>query len=167
MAHRASRRAERSGRTLTRATVSLVVTDAPAPGIFEPMFLALDASSRPLIGPATPRLLVIPIRDGAGLVTGGLWGLTQFQWLHVEMLIVPGPLRRQGVGSALMVAAENEARGRGCLGAYLDRFSFQATSFYEKLGYEPFGVLENLPPGYSRLYYRKCFGSLQVMQPER
>jgi GNAT superfamily N-acetyltransferase len=150
---------------LKPATVGLVVTDAPAPGVFEAMFHALDASSRPLIGPATPHLLVIPIRDGAGFVTGGLWGLTQFQWLHVEMLIVPGPLRRQGVGSALMAAAEIEARGRGCIGAFLDRFSFQATSFYEKLGYELFGVLGNMPPGYSRLYYRKSFGCLPVMQP--
>jgi GNAT superfamily N-acetyltransferase len=150
---------------LTPITVSLVVIDAPAPGTFEAMYRALDACSRPLIGPAPPHLLVIPIRDDAGLVTGGLWGLTQFQWLHVEMLIVPGPLRRQGVGSALMAAAENEARGRGCLGAHLDRFSFQATSFYEKLGYELFGVLKDLPPGYSRLYFQKRFGSLPVRRP--
>jgi GNAT superfamily N-acetyltransferase len=165
MAHRGNRRADRSGRALTRNTDGLVVTDAPAPGIFEAMFRALDADSRPLIGPATPHLLVIPIRDDAGVVTGGLWGLTEFQWLHVEMLIVPTSLRRQGVGSALMAAAEKEARRRGCLGAHVDRFSFQATSFYEKLGYELFGALENLPPGYRRLFYQKCFGTLQVMPP--
>jgi GNAT superfamily N-acetyltransferase len=115
-----------------------------------------------LIGPATPRLLVIPIRDDSGSVAGGLWGHTQFQWLHVEMLLVPEPLRGQGVGSALMAAAESEARKRGCLGAHLDTFSFQAASFYEKLGFTRFGVLDNFPPGHRLLYFQKRFEASPV-----
>lgn len=135
----------------------LAASNSPGPGTFEAIFNALDASSRPVIGPAQERLLVIPIRDDDGSVAGGLWGRTVFEWLHVQMLFVPEPLRGLGVGAALMTAAEAEARERGCRGAYVDAFSFQAPSFYQKLGYTLFGVLQDFPPGYNRLFFRKRF----------
>ncbi len=90
-------------------------------------------------------------------MTGGLWGCTLFQWLHVQMLFVPERLRGQGVGSALMATAETEARARGCHGVLVDTFSFQAAPFYQKLGFTLFGVLEDFPPGHDRLYFRKIF----------
>jgi GNAT superfamily N-acetyltransferase len=136
----------------------LVPSDTPEPGTFEAIFRALEASSRPVIGPVNARLLVIPIRDDAGTVAGGLWGSTLFEWLQIEMLFVPVQLRGRGVGSALMTLAERSARDRGCRGAYVDTFSFQAAPFYRKLGFTPFGVLDDFPPGHSRLYFRKCFG---------
>jgi GNAT superfamily N-acetyltransferase len=103
--------------------------------------------------------LVIPIHDGAGAVVGGLWACTVFAWLHVQMLFVPENLRDMGVGSALMATAEAAARERGCVGAYVDTFSFQAAPFYSKLGFTPFGVLDDFPPGHRRLFFRKRFGT--------
>lgn len=137
--------------------------NSPAPGTFEAIYRALDASSQPLIGFAQPRLLVIPISDDNGSVVGGLWSTTSFQWLHVEMLFVPETMRGQGVGSALMASAEAEAQERGCHGAYVDAFSFQAPEFYRKLGFTLFGVLEGFPPGHYRLYFRKRFHALPAM----
>ncbi len=133
-------------------------SDAPPPGTFEAIYGALEASSLTLIGPAQPRLLVIPIRQDDGAVAGGLWGYTLFEWLHVQMLFVPQGLRRLGVGAALMTAAETEARERGCRGAYVDTFSFQAAPFYRRIGFIPFGRLEDCPPGHDRLYFCKRFG---------
>ena len=133
-------------------------TDAPAPGTYEKIFQALDACSRHMIGPATPRLLVIPIRDDEGVVRGGLWGCSMFEWLHVQMLVVPEPLRGKGIGSSLMALAEMEAQARGCRGMHVDTFSFQAAPFYEKLGFSVYGVLEDYPPGHRQLYFRKHFG---------
>ena len=118
-------------------------------------FHALDEASRDTIGPATPRLLVIPIRDNAGVAVGGLWAVSLFRWMHVEMLLVPEPMRGQGIGSALMAMAETEAQNRGCLGMHVDTFSFQAGPFYEKIGYSLFGVLDDCPPGHRRLYFQK------------
>jgi GNAT superfamily N-acetyltransferase len=123
--------------------------------MFEAIYRALSASSQDLIGPAAPQVLAIPLRDDAGRVTGGFWGCTLFRWLSVQMLFVPTALRGQGVGAALMASAEAEARRRGCFGAQVDAFSFQAAPFYEKLGYTRFGVLADCPPGYDRLYYSK------------
>jgi GNAT superfamily N-acetyltransferase len=122
---------------------------------FEAIFHALDGTSRDVIGPATPRLLVIPIRDAAGIPIGGLWAVSLFGWLHLEMLLVPEPMRGQGIGSALVAQAESEARRRDCLGMYVDTFSFQAGPFYEKLGFSQFGALDDCPPGHRRLFLQK------------
>jgi GNAT superfamily N-acetyltransferase len=102
-------------------------------------------------------LLVIPLHDDQAAVAGGFWGYTLFQWLHVQMLLVPEALRGRGIGSALMASAEAEARRRGCLGALVDAYSFQAAPFYQKIGYTVFGVLDDYPPGHDRLYFRKRF----------
>ncbi len=135
----------------------LVASDAADAEVFRAVYEALDACSRPVVGSAQPRLLVIPIRTDEGSVAGGLWGCTTFQWLHVEMLFVPPTLRGQGVGSALLAAAETEARARGCRGTHVDAFSFQAAPFYRKLGFGLFGVLEDFPPGHDRLYFCKRY----------
>jgi GNAT superfamily N-acetyltransferase len=137
----------------------LTPSDTPAPGTFEAIFAALEASSLGVIGPAQPRLLVIPIHDDNGTVAGGFWGYTLFEWLHVQMLFVPEPLRGLGVGTALMASAEAEARARGCRGSCVDTFSFQAAPFYQKLGFTLFGKLDDCPPGHDRLYFRKRFDS--------
>ena len=135
----------------------IVPFDAPSPGTFETIFHALEASSLDLIGPMRPRLLVIPILDDAGAVAGGFWGCTLFEWLHVQLLFIPEPSRGRGVGSALMRSAETEARKRGCIGSHVTSFSFQATPFYEKLGYTWFGQLDDYPPGHSLVHLRKRF----------
>jgi GNAT superfamily N-acetyltransferase len=134
-----------------------IPTDQPAPGTFQALVQLLDASSRSLIGSAQPRLLVIPLRSDNGTIVGGFWGATMFEWLHVGLLFVPESLQGQGVGSALMAAAEDEARKRGCRGAYVDTFSFQAGPFYEKLGFTQFGTLHDYPPGHSQIYFCKRF----------
>ena len=41
-------------------------------------------------------------------------------------------------------------RARGCVGARLDTYSFQARGFYERLGYTVTGAIEDCPPGHTR-----------------
>jgi GNAT superfamily N-acetyltransferase len=122
---------------------------------FEAIFQRLEAASCDVIGPVQPRLLVIPIRDSKHQVIGGLWSVSAFCWLHLEMLFVPEPMRGNGVGSALLTSAETEAQNRGCLGIYVDTLSFQAVPFYEKMGFSRFGTLQDCPPGHQRLFFQK------------
>jgi GNAT superfamily N-acetyltransferase len=122
---------------------------------FDAIFNALEKGSRDVVGPAVPRLLAIPMHDDAGQVVGGLWGVTLFRWLQLEMLFVPESMRGRGIGAALMQAAETEARFRDCLGINLDTLSFQAAGFYEKLGFSRFGLLDDCPPGHQRLFFQK------------
>jgi GNAT superfamily N-acetyltransferase len=100
--------------------------------------------------PRERRPLVILLRDADGAVAGGLAGATSWSWLYVENLVVPDAARGQGLGARLMGMAEAEARARGCIGARLETYSFQARGFYERLGYSVTGAIEDCPPGETR-----------------
>ena len=107
-------------------------------------------------GPAQFRPLVLLMSDAeSAAVIGGLWGRTSWSFLYVELLYVPDLLRGQGFGSRLLRQAEEEALRRGCTGAWLDTFSFQAPDFYRRRGYTVFGAIEDYPPGHRRYFLRK------------
>lgn len=90
-----------------------------------------------------------------GATDGGLTARISFGWMFVELLFVPQRLRGQGIGRQLMEQAEAVAREKGCVGIWLDTFSFQAPDFYRKLGYAVFGEIANYPPGSSRFFLHK------------
>jgi GNAT superfamily N-acetyltransferase len=99
------------------------------------------------------------LRDTGGRVRGGLLGRIQWRWLYVEKFWLPEELRGRGHGSELLRSAEAHALARGCLGTYLDTFEYQALPFYEKHGYEVFGILDGYPPGYRQFYLRKALST--------
>lgn len=100
------------------------------------------------------RPLTLLLRNAAGEVVGGLLGQTEWGWLLVKTLAVQETWRGQGYGTKLLAMAEAEARARGCHDVYLDTFSFQARPFYERRGYEVFGVLEDFSE-HTRYFLRK------------
>ena len=99
--------------------------------------------------------LTIFLRDANDRIVGGINAYTIWEWLFISHLWIDDALRGAGFGQQLVAAAEAEAVRRGCLHALLDTFSFQARGFYEKLGYEVFGVLDEFPKGHSRYYLQK------------
>jgi GNAT superfamily N-acetyltransferase len=109
--------------------------------------------------------LAVLLKDDAGQTVGGLWGITLFGWLYVDMLYVPDSLRGQNLGTGLMEAAERFACDAELTGIWLDTFSFQARPFYEKLGFGVFGTIENFPVGGSRYFLRKYLSN--PLQNER
>jgi hypothetical protein len=42
-----------------------------------------------------------------------------------------------------------------CVGIWVDTYGFQARGFYEKLGYELFGTIDDHPRGSHRFFFRK------------
>lgn len=99
------------------------------------------------------------LRGACGDVLGGLIGQLWGHWLHVSHLWVAEAVRGVGQGTKLMQAAEHYARARGAVGATLETFSFQARPFYERLGYELFGMLEGYPPGHAKYFLRKSLAA--------
>jgi GNAT superfamily N-acetyltransferase len=95
------------------------------------------------------------LRADDGRIVGGLLGHIRWRWLYVAKLWIDDSHRGGGQGRTLMHVAEALARSRGCLGAYLDTFEYQARPFYEKLGYSLFGTLEGYPPGYRQFCLSK------------
>ena len=98
-------------------------------------------------------------RDGR--VIAGADGRTQWDWLYVAHLWVDHGLRGTGTGVRVLAAIEDAARARGCRAAFLDTLAFQAKPFYEKLGYEVFGTLDDYPMGHQRFFMRKRLSEAQ------
>lgn len=135
-------------------TVEVHLTDTPTTGETEFVFGQLAGFNETHAGPASARELAVLARRGPELVAG-LLGFTHWNWLHIRYLWVAEPFRRQGLGRQLVLAAEREARLRGCAHAHLDTFSFQAVPFYERLGYSIFGQLDDYPPGHTKVFLQK------------
>lgn len=93
--------------------------------------------------------------DDTGKKLAGLTGKTFGNWLCINYLFVSENLRNQGIGSKIILSAENEARNRGCKYVFVDTFSFQAPAFYEKSGYRCVFSLTNYPYTEERHYYIK------------
>ena len=95
------------------------------------------------------------IRDESGNVIAAINGHTWGQCCHVVHLWVHESQRRRGVGRALLQAAEEEARRRGCTQSLLFTHSFQAPGFYERLGYVRQATIPNYPQGHAQHVYLK------------
>ena len=103
--------------------------------------------------------LAVLIRDTDGKVTGGLSGFTAWGWLFTQMLYIPDTLRGTGMAGNILAKAEEEAKARGCRGAWIDTFNPQALRAYLRQGYEVFGELEDFPEGRTRSFLRKILRS--------
>jgi len=115
------------------------------------------------VGPAKPEPLAVLLRDpDNAAIIGGLWAISVYDWLFIDLIYVPDELRGRGIGSKLMKSAEEIADNRGCVGVRLDTYSFQASNFYEKLGYQVFGKLVEHPRGYERIYFFKVLTDSKI-----
>ena len=115
---------------------------------------------------------VIPCRDDAECETLGAFlvdriyefnakviaGFNGYTWggcCELSHVWVDERYRGQGLGAALLRAAETEAVARGCAQVVLATHSFQAPGFYERMGYEKKYAIEGRPKGYADIIYVK------------
>ena len=133
----------------------LQVVNRPSSEQRDAIFQALVEHNIAAGPPAAAQLLAILIRDKSGAVTGGLWAQSLYNWLHIELLVVPDTMRGAGLGTRLIAAAEETARQRRCVGVWLDTFSFQAPDFYRRLGYATLGTINDHPIGGARHFLLK------------
>lgn len=103
--------------------------------------------------------LGLALRAPDGALVGGIYGATMWGWLMVDGLWVDEQLRGRGLGRRLVLRAEEAAIDRGCRGAWLGTFDFQARGFYERLGYRVFAEIPDLPPGHMHYHLLKNFRS--------
>ena len=97
------------------------------------------------------------LKDGMGCIWGGVICTCLWNGMEINSLWVDESKRGQGWGKKLMEKAEAEGKRRGCTFAYTNTFTWQATGFYQTLGYAEYGKLENFPEGNNLIYYRKNF----------
>lgn len=75
------------------------------------------------------------IRDEQGNVIAGCNGNIGYDWVYVDQLWVSEFLRGKGYGTALMKAAEELGKKKGCVSAAVNTMDWEAPEFYKKLGY--------------------------------
>jgi GNAT superfamily N-acetyltransferase len=110
------------------------------------------------------------MRDGAGQIVGGLVGSTYWGWLSIAYFWIHRSWRGQGLGTAILRTAEEEAIRRGCYSAQVATFCFQNPEFYKANGYESYATLDDFPFGHRQYFFRKrlraCSGSSQPCAPK-
>jgi len=135
------------------------VTALPLPEIEQAISQGLTAYNESKTEKSDLKALLVYAKNSAGETIGGLIGETLRGWLHIRRLWVSEENRSARLGSQLVIHAEDEAIRRGCLGSYLNTYSFQAQGFYQKLGYEIFGELDDFPLGHQNIFLKKTFRS--------
>ncbi len=149
--------AKTAARAKPRKRLTYNVTGASTNAARKTILKGLIEYNRQKAGPAKWHTVAVVINDSRGKVLGGLTGWTGWGWMCVELFWLPEELRRQGHGRKLMAMAEEEAKKRGCIGIYLNTASFQAPDFYPKLGFKPYAVVEDYPPGHKMYFLVKRF----------
>ncbi|CAN7354252.1 GNAT family N-acetyltransferase [Devosia sp. LjRoot3] len=135
--------------------LSMEVTETPAPDDLDRIGKGLTSFNEADVGPAERRPLAILVHDSDGELVAGISGYTAWGWLYVQWLWVEEDQRGQSLAGQMLESAEQEARQRGCHGAYIDTFNPHALHVYQKAGYTVFGTLPNFPPGRTRSFLSK------------
>ncbi|MFF1685088.1 MULTISPECIES: GNAT family N-acetyltransferase [unclassified Streptomyces] len=119
------------------------------PELNERLSQGLDEVNFPATGTtaADQSSLSVKVVDDSGELVGGLSGWTWGGLLGIEMLWIHEQRRKDGWGSKILLAAEAEARRRGCDRACVSSFTFQAPGFYQRHGYVETGRTLGIPGG--------------------
>jgi GNAT superfamily N-acetyltransferase len=150
--------AARLGRPLMQ--LEIVATDHPTDTDRQAVLSLLVEYNASRVGETPFRQYALLLRDPGYLdPVGGLYAYVLYDWLSIELLMIPEAYRGYGFGTELMRRAEAHAIDAGCVGVWLNTFSFQALGFYQRLGYEVFGSLDDHPRGSQRYFMRKLLPS--------
>lgn len=93
--------------------------------------------------------------DNGRIIAGCVARMYCWNVTYIDTLWVDESYRGKGLGAKLLAEVECAAKEKGCYLIHLDTFDFQAKGFYEKQGYEVFGVLEDCPKDHCRYYLKK------------
>ncbi|KPI87412.1 acetyltransferase family protein [Leptomonas seymouri] len=91
-------------------------------------------------------------------LAGAILGYTNYNEAHIAMLAVNPECSVRGTGTTLLKACETAARTKyDCNRMALETFCWQARPFYEKYGFEVFGVQRNQPKGHEKYFMEKVW----------
>ncbi len=99
--------------------------------------------------------LVLKVENAQGDIIAGVSAKTFGYWLLIENLWVSEELRKQNMGSKILLRLHEVALQRGCRFALLDTLNFQARGFYEKFGYRVQWTQEEYPKIGSKFFMTK------------
>ena len=132
-----------------------IVEDQPAAADVQTLQDRLIAYNMAQTGAYDGRLLAIFVRNERDEIVAGISGYTWAGFCEIEWLWVHEELRGRGYGSRMLAAAEQEALARGCSLIVLGTYSFQAPGFYQRMGYEIAGRIDDCPLHHTKYLLKK------------
>ena len=99
--------------------------------------------------------LGLKLQNVEGKLLAGISGKTFGNWFLIDYLWVDDSLRQQKIGTRLLLAAESQAKERGCQFVLLDTLDFQAKPFYEHHGYKVQWIQQAYPETGSKFFMLK------------
>lgn len=138
----------------------LVVDREPAPDQVQYLEDRIYEFNSRVTGITGGEWLAIFVRDDRDRLVAGICGNTWGGCFEIRQFWVEESRRRQGLGTRLFRAAEEEARLRGCTQVLLMTFSFQAPAFYARHGFEVVATVKDHPRGHENLLLRKSLNNL-------
>jgi GNAT superfamily N-acetyltransferase len=136
-------------------TPEFVVSAEPTPGEVQYLEERLYELNSAATGITGGEWLAIFVRDDDQRIVAGICGNTWGGCAEIRQFWVEEARRRQGLGTRLLAAAEQEARRRGCRQILLMTFSFQAPAFYARHGFEVVAIVDDHPDGHKNMLLRK------------
>ena len=140
------------------SAVALAAQQAPLPAPSLPFDLVI-LNARVFDGTGNPWFPAdIGVRDGRIAAVGSLARNVRSRrefFTGFNRLWADGPISHVRVGRAMMRAAEDEARARGCTTIVIFAHSFQPHQLYSRLGYEVVARIEDFPSGSDALWMVK------------
>jgi len=98
------------------------------------------------------------VKNEDGTMVAGIAGWTWAGVCEITQLWVNEKNRNQDFGTLLLSAAEDEAKKQGCLKLLIKTYSFQASGFYLKCGYQFEHAIVDFPIGYNYCIMSKKIG---------
>ena len=148
-------------------TSELIIGTNPAPDDIQYLEDRIYEFNSAATGLTDGEWLAIFVRDANDRIIAGICGALWGGCLEIRQFWVEESLRRQGMGTRLLDAAEQEALRRGCGQILLATFSFQAPDFYAKHGFEVVAAVDDHPRGHTNLILRKYLGPTAFASPAR
>lgn len=96
----------------------------------------------------------LAIKDDDQII-GGISAFTAIGVLHIELMWVNERFRGQGLGRRLLTEAEKIAKEKGAVSGLTWVLSFNSPEFFQKCGYEVFGVSDGYPDPVKEYYLKK------------
>lgn len=139
---------------------------------YEQIDRPLDMSIRKLFGtplrkamrrhPSQPRWLLIQDDDAAvAACLLSVWG----EWASIEGIWVDPSRRRQGLGTQLLLSAEEFARSQGLRGLEATILGMNTPEFFLSAGFQAVGQLESTRPDMAKAWLVKSFTPLKLAFP--
>ena len=103
----------------------------------------------------TPIQLVA--KNDEGKIVGGiLGGVGYYAGFYIRIFWIDENERGKGLGTKMLKMAEEKAKENGATMVTLDTFSFQAETFYIKMGYDEIGRINDYPKeGEAHVFFKK------------